>query len=175
MLLDAGCGSGYFYHSLRDRGIPVEYYGIDASPTLLDIGRAILPGFGLAPERLLELRIEDLDARVEHVVCVNVLSNLDNYHRPLERLLEAAGKNLILRESLASPPSCLYVRDRFLDEGVDLFVHVNTYDPAEVLDFMAARGFAGRLVTDRRSGGRPEPVIGYDHHWQFIVATRVGG
>lgn len=174
-LLDVGCGSGYFYHSLKDRGLPVEYFGIDASPALLGIGRSILPAFGLSADRLLELRIEDLSACVDHVVCINVLSNLDNYHRPLERLLKAAKKSLILRESLASPASCLYVRDRFLDTGVDLSVHVNSYDPAELLAFIAAHGFEARLVTDRRCGGKPELVIGYPHHWQFVVARKVGG
>lgn len=174
-LLDTGCGSGYFYHSLCDRDIPVEYFGIDASSALLGIGRAILPAYGLPADRLVEMRIEDLDARVDHLVCINVLSNLDNYHRPLERMLQAAGKSLILRESLDSPSRYHYVRDRFLDEDVDLFVHVNTYDPAEVLDFITSRGFEARMVKDQRSGGKPELVIGYPHHWQFIVAKKVGG
>ncbi|MBM3459072.1 MAG: methyltransferase, partial [Armatimonadetes bacterium] len=89
-LLDVGCGSGYFYHSLRSRGIPAEYSGIDSAPTLVEIGRRVLPEYGLPPERLQVLRIEDLHAEVDHVLCMNVLSNLDNYHRPLERLLQAA-------------------------------------------------------------------------------------
>src|SRR5579885_2675520 len=100
MLLDAGCGSGYFFHSLRSRNIPVEYWGVDAAPSLIEIGRDILPAYGLAPERLLPLRIEDLDGRVDHTVCLNVLSNIDNYHHPLERLLKITTRTVILRESL---------------------------------------------------------------------------
>jgi hypothetical protein len=29
-----------------------------------------------------------------------------------------------------------------------------------------------REVVDRRTGGKPEMVIGHPHHWTFLVATR---
>ena len=174
-LLDAGCGSGYLYHALKRRKIAVDYLGVDASSTLLDIGRSILPAHGLDPSRLVTAALEDLDGTADHVVCLNVLSNLDNYHRPLDRLSRLARKTLILRESLAERGACAYVRDDYLDAGCDLWVHVNTYPQAEVLAFLAARGFAARLVTDRRTGGRPESVIGYPHHWTFIEAWRPCG
>lgn len=172
-LLDVGCGSGYLFHSLRTRAIPVEYWGMDASQTLLDIGRGILPGYGLPAERLLHLRLEDLSGEADHVVCINVLSNLDHYPRPLERLLHCARKTLILRESLASEGLFTYVRDDYLDPGCDLRVHVNTYPREEVLAFIRAQGFAAHTVTDRRTGGTPEIVIGHPHAWSFVVAQRV--
>ena len=34
-VLDAGCGSGYLWHSLRNRGLDVEYWGVDASSSLI--------------------------------------------------------------------------------------------------------------------------------------------
>jgi SAM-dependent methyltransferase len=175
-VLDAGCGSGYFFHSLRRRRIPLAYFGFDATGKFIEAGRAALPSFGLPAERILHLRIEDFHGSVDHVLCMNVLSNLDNFHRPLERLLKAAEKSLVLRESISDRASYQYVRDDFLDEGVegvDLKVHVNTYDRAEIMRFIAGHGFAVREVTDRRSGGKPEMVIGYPHHWTFLVATRL--
>ena len=108
-LLDAGCGSGYFFHSLRKRRIPASYYGMKAARSLIDIGWRELPHFGLPKERLRVLRIEDLDGDVDHVICMNVLSNIDNYHRPLERLLKMARKSLILRnrrDRARSTPTC---------------------------------------------------------------------
>jgi ubiquinone/menaquinone biosynthesis C-methylase UbiE len=171
-LLDAGCGSGYFYHSLRDRTIPVTYYGIDAAPSLIAIGRRYLAKFGLRPENLQVMRLEDMDGEADHVLCMNVLSNIDNYHRPLERLLRCARKTLILRESLSERAEYRYVRDKYLDEGCNLNVHVNTYDQAEVMDFIRSYGFRVKAVTDRRSGGQPEMVIGYPHHWTFLVTVR---
>jgi ubiquinone/menaquinone biosynthesis C-methylase UbiE len=172
-LLDVGCGSGYFYHSLATRNLPVEYWGLDACGALIDIGRALLPGFGLPAERLIEARIEDLGGEVDHVVCLNVLSNLDNYHRPLERFLKIARKSVILRESLKVDAEYNYVRDDFLDPGVDLKVHVNHYDIGELTKFVSSYGFEPEVIVDRRSGGQPELVIGYPHYWTFMVADRV--
>ena len=172
-LLDAGCGSGYFFHSLRTRQIPVEYFGIDAAPSLIAIGRQHLSGYGLAADRLRVMRIEDLDGSVDHVVCMNVLSNIDNFHRPLERLLKVARKSVILRESCSNRAEYRYVTDKYLDQTAgELRVHVNTYDTTEVTDFMRAFGYDVAHVTDRRTGGDPELVIDYPHHWTFMVATK---
>ena len=171
-LLDVGCGTGYFFHSLRDRGIALEYYGIDATARFIDLGRGIMPRFGLAPERLAAVRIEDLDGSVDHVVCMNVLSNLDNFHRPLERLLGIARRSVILRESIKDGAEYRYVVDRYLDSDRPLKVHVNAYDRRELTAFVESYGYAVREVVDRRSGGAPELVIGYPHYWTFLVATR---
>jgi SAM-dependent methyltransferase len=171
-LLDVGCGSGYFFHSLRKGTVPVEYWGIDATAVLIDIGQQHLPTFGLPAHQLQPMRIEDLGGKADHVVCINVLSNLDNYHRPLERLLNTAQKTVILRESLAPVGDYAYVRDRFLDDGVDLKVHVNTYPVQEVCDFIRSYGFQVESIPDQRTGDVPEMVIGYPHHWRFLVAVR---
>jgi len=172
-LLDAGCGSGYFFHSLRKRAIPVEYYGIDGAPSLIEIGRDLLPSHGLPTDRLHVVRIEDVDGAFDHVVCMNVLSNLDNYHRPLERLLNCARKTVILRESCADGARYSYVHDGYLDPGAESNVHVNTYDTMELMDFIRSYGFAVERVIDRRSGGHPEMVIGFPHYWTFFLATRI--
>lgn len=171
-LIDAGCGTGYFYHSLRRRRLTLDYYGIDATRAFVEIGRRELARFGLPSERLMTLRIEDFAGAADHILCMNVLSNLDNFHRPLERLLLAARKSLVLRESIKVGASYRYVRDDYLDPGVNLNVYVNAYDRAELLDFIAGYGFSPRVVVDRHSGGEPELVIGYPHYWTFIVAMR---
>ena len=171
-LLDAGCGTGYLFHSLRTRGIPVEYFGIDAAPSLVAIGRQFLPQFGLPADRLQVTRIEDLDGSVDHVVCMNVLSNLDNYHRPLERLLQCARKTVILRESAKEEAEYAYVRDKYLDAGVDLNVYVNAYPVRELAKFIESYGFHVTRVVDRYTGGTPQAVIDYPHYWTFFVAVR---
>jgi ubiquinone/menaquinone biosynthesis C-methylase UbiE len=173
VLLDVGCGSGYFFHSLKSRGIDVAYHGIDASPALIAIGRAHMPAHGLPSDRLMAMRIEDLTGEVDHTVCMNVLSNLDNYQRPLERLLKVTRKTLVLRESLKHGASYAYVKDEFLDPGYDLKVYVNAYDLDETCDFIRSYGFTPTVVVDRRSKGEPELVIGYPHYWTFVVAERM--
>jgi len=171
-LLDVGCGSGYFFHSLRSRQIPVEYYGIDAAPSLIEIGRQGMPEFGLPAERLQVMRIEDLDGEVDFITCINVLSNIDNYHRPLERLLQCAKKMVILRESCREKAEYRYVRDKYLDEGQDLKVYVNAYPQAELVNFIESYGFQVRVETDRRTRGEPEFIIDYPHYWKFLIAER---
>lgn len=171
-LLDVGCGSGHFYHSLCRRGLTVDYHGIDAAPSLIAIGREELPAFGLPAARLRVLRLEDLDGAVDHVLCMNVLSNLDGFYRPLDRLLSMARQSVILRESITEGARTAYVRDRFLDPGVTLHVHVNAYDRNELTRFIESRGFAVRMVMDRRTGGQPELVIGHPHWWTFLIAER---
>jgi hypothetical protein len=118
------------------------------------------------------MRIEDLHGAVDHAVCINVLSNIDNYHRPLERLLLTARKTVILRESCAEVARYAYVEDRFLDEGVSLNVHVNTYSAPEMMAFIRSYGFDVTLVPDDRAQEGPELVIGYPHYWKFLVAVR---
>lgn len=171
-LLDVGCGAGYFFHSLKARAMDVEYWGIDSSARLIGVGQRTLPQFGLPGDRLRSIRIEDADGRFDHVVCINVLSNIDNYHRPLERMLTMARKSVILRESLKNGSEYNYVRDRFLDAGVELNVHVNHYDIREIKTFISGYGFSVEQVVDRRTGGAPELVIGHPHYWTFLVATK---
>lgn len=171
-LLDAGCGSGYFFHSLRRRGMRLGYWGIDASPRLIDIGREELARFGLPAERLQAIRIEDFDGAADHVLCMNVLSNIDNYHRPLERLLKAARKSLLLRESAKEGARYAWVRDPYLDADVELSVHVNAYDTVELVAFMERYGFRVERIPDQRSGDKPEDVIGHPHWWTFFRAVR---
>lgn len=171
-LLDVGCGAGHFVHSLRKREIDVQYFGIDASRTFIEIGREALAPFGIESRQLEAMRIEDLDADVDHIVCLNVLTNLDNFHRPLERLLTCARKSVILRESLGEVANTQYVTDRFLDDDAGVKVHVNTYPRKEMFDFISEHGFVATEYVDQRCGGKAELVIGYPHHWSFVVARR---
>lgn len=171
-LLDAGCGSGYFFHSLKKKNLGVTYHGIDAAPSLIAIGKTHMVKHGLKAEQLQVLRIEDLDGSVDHIVCLNVLSNIDNYHRPLERLLRCARKSVIVRESCHDKPSYQYVKDKYLDPDVDLKVHVNAYPLGEFGDFIRSYGFDLDIVADRRTGGEPEMIIDYPHYWKFFVAKK---
>jgi len=171
-LLDAGCGSGALAHALHRRRVPLDYWGVDATAAFIEMARRHLPALGVDARRLTAARLEDLDGEFDHVACINVLSNLDHYARPLDRLLRMARTSVVLRESIGSVASCRWVEDRFLDPGVHLSVHVHVFDEREIERFITERGFDVRWVTDRHTDGQPEDVIGYPHHWRFVVATR---
>lgn len=171
-VLDIGCGSGYFFHALRQTSPGMKYYGIDASKNLLEIGRKFLPAYGLTPERLIQMRIEDLRAEVDHVVCINVLTYLDHYFRPLERFLLSARKTVILRESISETAEHTYVVDRYLDDSVPLKVPINTYSRSELNRFMDSYGFSVAFEVDEYTGGKEQMVIDHPHRWTFAIATR---
>jgi len=171
-LLDIGCGTGWFYHSLKKRSIPLEYYGIDATNKFIEIGRNELVKYGVNKNRLKTMRIEDLGGEADHVLCMNVLSNIDNYHRALERLLNISKKTLVLRESIKDGSEYLYVTDKHLNSNVNLKVHVNSYDRRELINFIRHYGFDVEEVKDIRTQGNPELVIDYPHYWTFLIARR---
>ena len=91
------------------------------------MGKKELKKFGLSEDNLICGRIEDLKASVDHIICMNVLSNIDNYHKPLERILKSAKVTVILRESMSDKANYQYVTDNYLDFDKRLKVHVNTY------------------------------------------------
>ena len=168
-LLDIGCGTGYFFHSLIKRKMYLEYWGLDACEKFISLGKKILPDFGLSSDRLICGRLEDLNSRVDHILCMNVLSNLDNIHRPLERFLRMARKSVILRESISECSNFSYVVDKYLNSVEPLRVHVNTYSRSEIDDLGREHGFSCEFVQDWRTKGEPELVIDYPHYWQFVI------
>jgi hypothetical protein len=101
-----------------------------------------------------------------------VLSNTDNYHKPLERMLKVSQKTVLLRESIKEKSEYSYVMDHYLDNGVDLKVHVNHYGKDELINFISSYGYEVEVVTDLRTGGRPEMVIDHPHYWTFLLAKK---
>ncbi len=174
-LLDVGCGGGYFYHSLRKRNILAAYFGIDAAASLIKIGKKVMPSYGLPAENLQLMRIEDLNESFDHIVCINVLTYLDNYPRYLERMLKCARKTVVLRESIKEIPEYLYVVDKYLDGDVELKVHINAYPRMELKTFIESYCFSVEFAEDRFSGGKPQMVIDYPHYWEFLIARKNTG
>ncbi len=172
-LLDAGCGGGYYLWSFAARGIPVEYHGLDHTPEMIELARAEMAAAGTGPERFIEGDIEDLDRPFDHVLCFNTLTNAPHYARPLERLLIAARRTILLRESLGDDLVVNYTPDSNLDEGSrHIRVYHNTYPAAEVIAFMEGHGFAVEEIPDRRSGGAIETICGIEHRWRILLGRR---
>ena len=173
-LLDAGCGGGYYLHSLRARGIAVDYHGLDYTPAMIELARGEMSArTGVPPERFELGEIEYLASEHDTVLCFNVLTNSPHYARPLERLLVSARRRIVLRESFGEHLVVRYTPDRYLDEGKrDLRVYHNTYPVAEVIDFMQQHGFVVTRIPDRRSGDGVEMVVDIPHTWRILLGER---
>ena len=174
-LLDAGCGGGYYWWSFADRGAQLDWYGVDYTPEMIELARSELaPRAGLEPERFRLAAIEDLDEeRYDNVLCFNVLTNSPHYALPLERLLRAADRRILLRESLSDDLVVRYTPDPYLDEGKrHLRVYHNTYPIDEVEAFMEEHGFRVTRIRDERTGDGTEMVVDIPHQWRILLGER---
>ena len=136
----------------------------------------LAPRAGLPPERIRLGAIEHLDGRFDTVLCFNVLTNSPHYGQPLERLLRAARKRLLLRESLGDELVVRYTPEPYLDEGKrHIRVYHNQYPLEEVAELMRAEGFQVTPIRDERTQDREEMVVDIPHRWRILLAERVAG
>jgi SAM-dependent methyltransferase len=167
-LLDAGCGGGYYLHSLR--GLAVDYHGLDYTPEMIELARAEM---GQPPETFELGAIEDLETQYDTVLCFNVLTNSPHYALPLERLLMSAKRRILIREAMGDELIVRYTPDPYLDEGKrDIRVYHNQYPIAEVTAFMRDHGFTVTRIPDRRSNDSTEMVVDIPHQWRILLGER---
>jgi SAM-dependent methyltransferase len=175
-LLDAGCGGGYYLWSLRDRGVDVEYHGIDFTPEMIELARSELaPRAEIDPGHFRLQALEELaeDERYDTVLCFNVLTNSPHFALPLERLLRAARKRILLRESMGDALIVRYTADPYLDDGKrHIRVYHNQYPLGEVRSLMEAEGFEVTQLRDERSGDGVEMVVDIPHRWRILLGER---
>lgn len=171
-VLDTGCATGYYYRTLKSLGI--EYYGIDSCAKYIDAGKREMPNEGLPADRLRLMQLEDLcDEVYDLVVCFNTLLYCPNYHLPLERLAQATRSHLVLRTTLASDTVYRFEEDGYLDEGYNhLKAYFNIYSMEEIKSFIKDMGFIVTPIVDKRTGDKPEMVIGKVHPWRILLCTR---
>jgi SAM-dependent methyltransferase len=173
-LLDAGCGGGYYWWSFADRGADLDWYGVDYTPEMIELARSELaPRAGLDPARFTLGAIEDVEDSYDNVLCFNVLTNSPHYAQPLERLLGATRRRILLRESMAGELIVRYTPDPYLDEGKrHIRVYHNTYPIDEVQAFIEAHGFRVTRIRDERTGDGTEMVVDIPHAWRILLGER---
>jgi cyclopropane fatty-acyl-phospholipid synthase-like methyltransferase len=172
-VLDAGCGSGYYYWSFKRRHLDIQYHGIDYSPSLIQIGRRELAQAGLPPERLQAESIENLTDTFDAVICCNTLSWCPDFRLPLERLLAVTKKFIVIRTNLGNQTIYRYEPDGYLDDGYNhLKAYWNQYSEADMTAFMQNMGFEVTPIMDRHTNGEMELVVGKPYFWKFLFGRR---
>jgi SAM-dependent methyltransferase len=173
-LLDAGCGGGYYWWSMADRGVDVQYHGLDYTPEMVALAREELaPRAGLPADRFSLGAIEQLQDEYDTVLCFNVLTNAPHYALGLERLLRCTRRRLLLREAMGDELVVRYTPDPYLDEDKrHIRVYHNQYPIAEVTELMEAEGFTVTRIPDRRTGDGVEMVVDIPHRWRILLAER---
>ncbi len=171
-ILDAGGGSGYFFHSLKTRGLLGRYHLLDQTADFLAMGRRAL-GTELPPGCFLHASLQETPGEYEAVFCLNTLFALPDYRQALERLLLATRKILILRTTLGEAARIRYETDDYLDPGAEnLKSYFNIWPLAEVAGFMESCGFHVSSPMDRRTGDQPEISAGKIFPWRWLKALK---
>jgi SAM-dependent methyltransferase len=173
-LLDAGCGAGHFIHSLVKRGMELDYRGLDSSPVAVEAGKGAFRELGLDPGRLELGSIDDLAGRaVDAALFMNVLSFCPDYRRPLDRAASCGARVILVRDNFGEKTEMKWEEDGYLDEGWNhLKGYWNRWSRSGMAGFLDGLGFGCRFIGDRRTGGRPELVVGKPYTWEFLLATR---
>lgn len=174
-LLDAGCGGGHLWHSFMKRGLAIEYFGLDYSPSLIDIGREVLPRYGLPAERLTCGAIEDLHGQTyDLAVLLNTLTFCPDYRQPLDRLLGCGPEVLIIRDNFGPETVRRWETDGYLDPGYNhLKAYWNQWRLDEVAAFLTSYGYEASPMEDKRVAGRMEPVVGKPYYWSWLLAVKI--
>jgi SAM-dependent methyltransferase len=175
-VLDAGCGSGYFFWSFKNRNLPIDYHGIDYTASFIEIGRKNIPPEVLPYDRLRVEAIENLTGSYDAVFCINTLFCLPNYHQGLERLALAAKRFLIIRTTLDRNTLIRYETDDYLDEGFrgpnGLKAYFNIWSQSEVMGFLEDLGFKVQHVVDKRTKDDVEISAGKPFPYKFLFCER---
>jgi SAM-dependent methyltransferase len=176
-LLDAGCGPGHYYISLRE--LDFEYYGIDSFPEGIRIGQRNLREFGLHASRLQVRRVESLTRAEQYdvIVAFNLLAYLPDFRLPLERMTQSCRNLLVIRSGFGNETTIRWIPDLLLEDGFqDLRFYQNIYSRDVVQTFLEERGFEVDFLPDDRQikvwGGRPEIVAGIEIPYEILVARR---
>lgn len=172
-LLDAGGGSGYFYHALKRRGLAGQYYLLDQTDDFVDMGQAAL-GWELPPERFIRVCLEETPGQYDAVFCLNTLFALPDYRQGLERLLLATKKIIIIRSTFGPQNEIRYETDDYLDPGAqNLRSYFNIWPLDDVAKFMESYNFKVSTVVDSRTGDRPEISAGKSFPWRWLIGLKI--
>jgi SAM-dependent methyltransferase len=174
-VLDVGCGGGHFYHSLVRRGFKADYHGLDYSPSIVEVARKSLEKFGLEPAKIKLQDVCDLSGlRFDAVVMINTLSFNPDFRAPLDRLTQTKAKVIVIRDNFGPKTVIKWETDGFLDRGFNhLKGYWNQWSKKEIESFLASLGYSSSFVSDSRTKGKIEMVVGKPYRWSWLVAKRL--
>ena len=124
-VLDVGCGNGVMFEMIRERGLNLDYLGIDVTEKLLKVARQLFPADAHRFRRISLYGLKSLRRNFDAVVCRHVLEHLPDYAPAVQYMYSRAKKKLILVFFL--PPQPLS-SGRKRDERFERDFYNHTYD-----------------------------------------------
>jgi len=133
-VLDVGCGNGVMFEMIRERGLALDYLGIDVTEKLLAVARELFPADAHRFRRMSLYDLKTFRRKFDAVVCRHVLEHLPDYVPAVEYLYARARKKLILVFFL--PPQPLS-SGRKRDEKCERNFYTHTYDLGKFINHLA--------------------------------------
>jgi SAM-dependent methyltransferase len=133
-VLDVGCGNGVMFEMIRERGLDLDYLGIDVTEKLLRVARDLFASDAHRFRRMSVYSLKKLRRRFDAVVCRHVLEHLPDYVPAVQHLYSHAQKKLILVFFL--PPQPLS-SGRKRDEKFERDFYTHTYDLGKFVNHLA--------------------------------------
>ena len=124
--------------------------------------------YGLSSKKLINIRLEDVSQKFDHIVCINVLTYLDNIYKYLERMINLSNKSIIVRESFHTRDIYKYVPDNYLDKDKKINTYINTYSIKKISLFLKNFNCDFKFIKDEYTKGKAQKVIGHNHYWKFL-------
>lgn len=173
-LLDAGCGSGYLWHSFKKRNLNIQFHGLDYSPSLIELGQKILPQHGLSASRLQCGTIEDLQGQnFELITIINTMTFCPDFRQPLDRLAATNPQVILIRDNFGPQTIIRWEIDGYLDQNFNhLKAYWNQWNIQEVTQFLTNYGYHCTTIKDKRTQGQMETVVDKPYFWSWLLATK---
>jgi SAM-dependent methyltransferase len=95
-VLDVGCGNGVMFEMIREKGLDLDYLGIDVTEKLLQVARKLFPDDAQRFRQISLYDLKNLRRKFDAVVCRHVLEHLPDYAPAVQYLYSCARKKLIL-------------------------------------------------------------------------------
>ena len=134
-ILDVGCGNGVMFEMIREKGLDLDYLGIDVTEKLLAVARELFPADAHRFQQMSLYDLKKLRRKFDVVVGRHVLEHLPDYVPAVQYLYSCARKKLILVFFL--PPQPLASGHK-RDEKFERDFYNHTYDLGKFIHHLSS-------------------------------------
>ena len=140
-ILDVGCASGHYYHSLKNLDIDLIYKGIDSTVKYIEFAKEYFVNNNNVSFDIIDIYNLDkeLNQKFDIVFCCNVILHLPTFQKPLVNLINASNKYIFVRTLISDKTHLskfLHEDDFDQNDKPINFCYQNTYSRSSIEEFI---------------------------------------